>query len=167
MTVFEDYDKFAELSKITSTDFHYKDFLRLHTLKLSIRKLLIFVGILKLCTAFNCEKGWFRLHEKCYWKKDVRVTRDENLRICKEMAADLVLIASEEERNFISQITGQQHYWLSTQIGDVIAKSSDDKNPQKFHLWIGAPQYFPQTTKQDFSDTDSKSNCTSFYNGQR
>ncbi|RWS18441.1 aggrecan core protein-like protein, partial [Leptotrombidium deliense] len=77
------------------------------------RYIVVVVEIINICSAIDCKNGWFRFKDKCYWKNDTRVTRDENLRNCEEMSAHLVSIASHEETEFIAQMTGEQYYWLS------------------------------------------------------
>ncbi|RWS19126.1 C-type lectin 5-like protein, partial [Leptotrombidium deliense] len=61
----------------------------------------------------HCDKYWYRFENKCYWRNETRVSRQENERNCKQMNSTMVSIHSEIEDEFIKQITSSElYYWL-------------------------------------------------------
>ncbi|XP_064174206.1 low affinity immunoglobulin epsilon Fc receptor-like [Anguilla rostrata] len=70
---------------------------------------------LSFCTegqCITCPEGWKQLSSKCYFFSTVRKSWEDSLQDCKLQGADLVIIRSQEEQEFINQHAKGGHHWI-------------------------------------------------------
>ncbi|XP_024654925.2 C-type lectin domain family 17, member A-like [Maylandia zebra] len=58
----------------------------------------------------KCPEGWMRFGSKFYFKSTEKKTWSESRRACQDKGADLVMINSKEEQEFVSKFGG--HSWI-------------------------------------------------------
>ncbi|XP_073478621.1 hepatic lectin-like [Aquarana catesbeiana] len=62
--------------------------------------------------ATTCETGWQTFQGSCYFFTSARSNWNKARTTCVMKQADLAVITSVEEQNFISRQTGDQPYWI-------------------------------------------------------
>ncbi|KAL3966382.1 C-type lectin domain family 4 member E [Sarotherodon galilaeus] len=101
---------------------------RCATLALRVLCLLMLAGIIilqhrstKNCSSFNdhwrlllkkCPDRWTRFGSSCYFKSTERKTWSESRRDCQDKGADLVMINSKEEQEFINELNMRGESWI-------------------------------------------------------
>ncbi|XP_019210908.1 CD209 antigen-like protein E isoform X1 [Oreochromis niloticus] len=58
----------------------------------------------------KCPEGWRRFGSSCYFKSTERKTWSESRRDCQDKGADLVMINSKEEQEFVNEFGG--FFWI-------------------------------------------------------
>ncbi|KAM9385492.1 CD209 antigen-like protein A [Pholidichthys leucotaenia] len=59
-----------------------------------------------------CAYGWTRFGGSCYFKSTEEKRWSESRKDCQDRGADLVIITSPEEQNFLSELTQNRHHWI-------------------------------------------------------
>ncbi|KAJ8362418.1 hypothetical protein AAFF_G00375760 [Aldrovandia affinis] len=59
-----------------------------------------------------CPEGWEQRNSKCYYFSTVGKSWQDSRSDCLKQVADLVIIESKEEQDFISKHTGGYGYWI-------------------------------------------------------
>ncbi|KAJ8355374.1 hypothetical protein AAFF_G00059200 [Aldrovandia affinis] len=59
-----------------------------------------------------CPEGWEQRNSKCYYFSNERKSWKDSRSACLKQGADLVIIESKEEQEFISKHTGRYYYWI-------------------------------------------------------
>uniref|UniRef100_A0A669DUZ1 C-type lectin domain-containing protein n=1 Tax=Oreochromis niloticus TaxID=8128 RepID=A0A669DUZ1_ORENI len=60
----------------------------------------------------KCREGWMRFGCSCYFKSTERKTWSESRRDCQDKGADLVMINSKEEQEFINELNMRGESWI-------------------------------------------------------
>ncbi|KAJ8362106.1 hypothetical protein AAFF_G00396630 [Aldrovandia affinis] len=59
-----------------------------------------------------CPEGWEQRNSKCYYFSTERKSWNDSRSDCLKQGADLVIIETEEEKDFITKHTGGYGYWI-------------------------------------------------------
>ncbi|XP_041867755.1 C-type lectin domain family 2 member B-like isoform X2 [Melanotaenia boesemani] len=59
-----------------------------------------------------CPDGWKRFESSCYFKSTERKTWSESRKDCQERGADLVIINSKDEQEFLKKLTMKEFFWI-------------------------------------------------------
>ncbi|CAI5692035.1 unnamed protein product [Oreochromis niloticus] len=105
-----------------------KGSLRCATLGLAVLCLLMLAGIIILSIRFKkqlsnncslqsnhsekCPDRWTRFGSSCYFKSTERKTWSDSRRDCQDKGADLVMINSKEEQEFINELNMRGESWI-------------------------------------------------------
>ncbi|KAG7476019.1 hypothetical protein JOB18_042990 [Solea senegalensis] len=103
-----------------------------------------------------CRKQWIHFQEKCYWfdeRPPSWKTWDQSQRLCKDKCADLVVIDSQQEQEFIGLHTKEYYtrnhgYWMGLR-----------KNDEGKLLWVDGRNV---TLGFWSKDSDRSEPCVSF-----
>ncbi|XP_061598123.1 C-type lectin 9a-like [Cololabis saira] len=79
-----------------------------------IRYLLVTLEVNQLKTKLNreCSEGWRRFGSSFYRKFTESKTWTESRRECEKRGADLVIISSKEEQDFVGQLDTDENSWI-------------------------------------------------------
>ncbi|KAM4724964.1 uncharacterized protein FYW61_013240 [Anableps anableps] len=73
-----------------------------------------------------CPDGWTRFGSSCYFKSKETKTWSESRKHCQGRGADLVIINSEAEQDFVSQLNGNGESWIGLQTTWIEGKNTYD-----------------------------------------
>ncbi|KAM9384782.1 CD209 antigen-like protein C [Pholidichthys leucotaenia] len=59
-----------------------------------------------------CAYGWTRFGGSCYFKSTEKKRWSESRKDCQDRGADLVIITSPEEQNFLIKLTQKSYHWI-------------------------------------------------------
>ncbi|XP_041867749.1 C-type lectin domain family 2 member B-like [Melanotaenia boesemani] len=59
-----------------------------------------------------CPDGWKRFGSSCYFKSTEKKSWSESRKDCQERGADLVIINSKEEQEFLKNLTMKEFFWI-------------------------------------------------------
>ncbi|KAJ8392135.1 hypothetical protein AAFF_G00079410 [Aldrovandia affinis] len=94
-----------------------------------------------------CPEGWEQNNSKCYYFSTERKSWKDSCSDCLKRGANLVIIESIEEQDFISKHTTEDHYWIGL----------SDSEREGTWLWVdGTPL---QKDKVNGEPDDNKSNA--------
>ncbi|XP_076735429.1 snaclec coagulation factor IX-binding protein subunit A isoform X3 [Maylandia zebra] len=69
----------------------------------------------------KCPEGWMRFGCSCYFKSTEKKTWSDSRRACQDKGADLVMINSKEEQEFVSNFRG--YYWIGLRANQTSGRS--------------------------------------------
>ncbi|KAM4539501.1 uncharacterized protein PAE49_020326 isoform 4-T5 [Odontesthes bonariensis] len=66
----------------------------------------------------SCSDGWTRFGLNCYFKSTEWKTWSDSRKLCQERGADLVIINSKEEQEFVRKLNGYGESWIGLQVSE-------------------------------------------------
>ncbi|CAI9599908.1 unnamed protein product [Staurois parvus] len=102
--------------------------------------------------ATTCETGWQPFKGSCYFFTNLRSNWMKARSSCVIKGADLAVITSEEEQNFISRQTGDQPYWIGL----------NDIEEEGKWTWVDGTDYassYKAWMPNQPSDSDKNEDC--------
>uniref|UniRef100_A0A8C7YCF1 C-type lectin domain-containing protein n=1 Tax=Oryzias sinensis TaxID=183150 RepID=A0A8C7YCF1_9TELE len=97
-------------SSLTETTKELMDFKQSES-KIHVLKIYIFEDAAIPRRKTGCPEKWIRFGSSCYFLREEYKTWDKARESCRARGADLVVINSKEENDFISKLN-KQHFWI-------------------------------------------------------
>ncbi|XP_072225914.1 uncharacterized protein [Leuresthes tenuis] len=109
-----------------------------------------------------CPDGWKKFGCSCYFKSTEKKNWFNSRRLCQERGADLVIINSKEEHEFVRKLNGNGESWIGLQSSGYEWKWVDGA-PLTEQFWETGPAPSSSYYYAVFYNSDGKSKASTYY----